>query len=206
MAGGIVSLLVAALLVAEFQRPLNSDSAWLLHLAGRVTRGDRLYVDLLEINPPLVVWIQIPIAFLADRLGLDPISAFRIAVLAWIGLCLVLSARVLRSATVRAQDRRWILLGIVLVALGWTRAHFGEREHIALVALLPYLFATAVAAQGRALRPVLRILVGLVAALGFTIKPHFLLVWVACVLYVAGKRRTAQWTFGVENLAISGFV
>ncbi len=206
VAGGIASLLVGALLVAEFQRPLNSDSAWLLHLAERVVRGDRLYVDLIEINPPLIVWLQIPIVFLAGRLGLDPISAFRIAVLAWIGLCLVLSASVLRSATVRARDRRWILLAIVLVALGWTRAHFGEREHLVLVALLPYLFLTAMVAQGRALLPALRIVVGFVAALGFTLKPHFLLVWIVCLLYVAWKRRTARWLLGVENLTILGFV
>ena len=206
VAGGIFGLLLAALLVAEFQRPLNSDSAWLLHVADRVAQGDRLYVDLIEINPPLVVWLQIPIVSLAGRLGLDPISAFRIAVLAWIGLCLVLSARVLRSGTVRVRDRRWILLAIVMVALGWTRAHFGEREHIALVALLPYLFATAMAEHGRAPRPAIRMIVGLLAALGFTLKPHFLLVWIVCLLYIAWNRRTARSLLAVENLTILAFV
>ncbi len=201
----IICLVLAGLVVAEFQRPLNSDSAWLLHLAGRVARGDRLYHDLVEINPPLVVWLQVPIVFLSDRLGLDPAAGFRIAVLAWIGFCLTLSDQILRSATSRTRDRLWILLATGLVVVGWTRAHFGEREHIALVALLPYLYATGAVAQGRLLRPALRVATGSVAALGFTLKPHFLLVWVACLLYTAWKRRSDRWTFGTENRIVLGF-
>src|SRR4026208_2380402 len=87
VAGSAARLVLAGLLVAEFQRPLNSDSAWLLHLAARVAQGDRLYHDLIEINPPLVVWLQLPIVFLSERLGLDPAISLRIAVLIWIGGC-----------------------------------------------------------------------------------------------------------------------
>src|SRR4026208_2014279 len=174
VAGSAARLVLAGLLVAEFQRPLNSDSAWLLHLAARVAQGDRLYHDLIEINPPLVVWLQLPIVFLSERLGLDPAIALRIAVLIWIGGCLALSGRVLRSTPLPGKDRQWILLAAVMVTLVWTRAHFAARELIALVALLPFLFAAAVVARGGALPTILRIGVGCVAALGFTIKPHFL--------------------------------
>ena len=199
-------MLLTALLVAEFRRPLNSDSAWLLYLARRVVQGDRLYVDLVEINPPLVVWLQLPLIHLAEWLGLDPTTVFRVGVLVWIGSSLVFCARLLRLALPRSQARCWILLAIIVVLLGWTRAHFGEREHLALAALLPYLFATAAAAEGRAPGPSVRVFVGAIAALGLALKPHFLLVWIACLGYVAWKRRGAAWAMGPENLVILGFL
>lgn len=204
--GGTGALLLTALLVAEFRRPLNSDSAWLLYLARRVVQGDRLYVDLVEINPPLVVWLQLPLIHLAEWLGLDPTPVFRAGVLVWIGSSLVLCARLLRLTLPRPQDRFWILLAIIVVLVGWTRAHFGEREHLALAALLPYLFATAAAAQERSPGPSVRLFVGALAALGLALKPHFLLVWIASLGYVAWKRRGGAWAVGPENLVILGFL
>src|SRR3954452_11397596 len=90
------SLLFATLLLAEFRRPLNSDSAWLLYVARRVVQGDRLYIDLIEINPPLIVWLQIPVVALAHAVGSSPATTLRVFVLVWVALSLVLSALALK--------------------------------------------------------------------------------------------------------------
>ena len=203
---GALGILLAALILAEFRRPLNSDSAWLLYLARRVLEGDRLYVELVEINPPLVVWLQLPVVFLARWLGVDPTVVFRVAVFMLIGVCLFLSAQLLRTVTPRTSERRWILLAIVLVLLGWTRAHFGQREHIALAAILPYLLASAAAAQGHVLGPPLGVTVAAIAAIGFAMKPHFVLVWMAALAYVTWRRRDTTWTMGLENRVVLGIL
>jgi hypothetical protein len=165
-------------------------------------QGDRLYVDLVEINPPLVVWLQLPIVFLARWLGIDPTTAFRVAVLVLIGLCLVLCVRLLRAVTPRPWDRDWVLVAMLAVLLGWTRAHFGEREHIALAAMLPYFIASAAAARGHPPESVIGLAVGAVASIGFGMKPHFLLVWLAVFAYVAWSRRGTRWTIGIENWVV----
>jgi hypothetical protein len=167
-----------------------------------VLRGDRLYVDLVEINPPLVVWLQLPIVLLSGWFGADPTTAFRLAVLALITLCLLLCARLLQSVTSRRPERRWLLLAILVVLLGWTRAHFGEREHIALAAILPYLFAAAAVAQGCTIPAPLGLAVGATASIGFGMKPHFLLVWLVAVAYVKWRRRDTRWRIGLEDSTI----
>jgi hypothetical protein len=88
------------------------------------------------------------------------------------------------------------------VLLGWTRAHFGEREHIALAAMLPYFCASAAVARGQAPGSVIGLAVGAIASIGFGIKPHFLLVWLAVLAYVAWSRRATRWTIGIENWVI----
>jgi hypothetical protein len=48
---------VAALaLLAELARPANPDLAGFMYCADRVLHGERLYVDLLESNPPAVIF------------------------------------------------------------------------------------------------------------------------------------------------------
>src|ERR1700754_3045685 len=67
-------LLLAVLgfvLFIMLRSPLKDDIAWLLYVARRWLAGRELYVDVVEVNPPLIVWISaIPIQ-LASALGID---------------------------------------------------------------------------------------------------------------------------------------
>ena len=63
--GSMLVLLVTAglMLFAAMRTPLKDDIAWLLYVARRWMAGRELYVDLVEVNPPLIVWLSaIPIS------------------------------------------------------------------------------------------------------------------------------------------------
>src|SRR3954447_10408074 len=66
-------LLLAVVVIVLFtmlRSPLKDDIAWLLYVARRWLAGRELYVDVVEVNPPLIVWISaIPIQ-LASALGI----------------------------------------------------------------------------------------------------------------------------------------
>src|SRR5580692_11676174 len=50
-------------LFAALRSPLKDDIAWLLYVAHRWMAGRELYVDLIEVNPPLIIWISaVPLA------------------------------------------------------------------------------------------------------------------------------------------------
>src|SRR5580698_2972512 len=54
-------LLIGVLTVVMFaalRSPLKDDIAWLLYVARRWMAGRTLYVDVVEVNPPLIVWIS----------------------------------------------------------------------------------------------------------------------------------------------------
>jgi len=57
---GIGGLAVAA----ELTRPVNPDIALFLYDAGRVLDGAQLYRDVVEINPPLIVVLNMPVVLL----------------------------------------------------------------------------------------------------------------------------------------------
>lgn len=55
----LVPLLVALgfVLFTTLGSPLKDDIAWLLYVARQWLAGRQLYVDLVEVNPPMIVWI-----------------------------------------------------------------------------------------------------------------------------------------------------
>src|SRR5260370_3094688 len=74
---GMASLAVlgAALvfvMVTATLSPLKDDVAWLLYVARKWLGGQRLYEDLVEVNPPLIIWIYAVPAWLAANLGAAP--------------------------------------------------------------------------------------------------------------------------------------
>src|ERR1700716_2170168 len=67
----IALVFVVAILLRQVV-PLNTDVSWLLVIGERVLDGQRLYVDIVEINPPMAVMAYLPGIALARALGLDP--------------------------------------------------------------------------------------------------------------------------------------
>jgi hypothetical protein len=45
-------------LVVEINVPLKDDVAWLLHVASNWIDSHRLYVSLIELNPPPIIWLS----------------------------------------------------------------------------------------------------------------------------------------------------
>src|SRR5258708_4348368 len=58
------------------RQPFAGDVAGILDFAVRMVAGDRLYVDLVDVNPPLIFWLNLAPAWVADRLALDPAVVF----------------------------------------------------------------------------------------------------------------------------------
>ena len=61
VAAATMLLLLVTLGVVMFtvlRLPLKDDVAWLLYVARRWLAGRELYTDLVEVNPPLIVWIS----------------------------------------------------------------------------------------------------------------------------------------------------
>src|ERR1700722_11846083 len=54
---------LTVVMFAALRSPLKDDIAWLLYVARRWMAGRELYVDVIEVNPPLIVWLSaIPLA------------------------------------------------------------------------------------------------------------------------------------------------
>ena len=66
----IVLLLFAVQGVIRFGAQINHDTAWFIHIANGLLDGKRLYVDFVEVNPPLAIWLIVPSTALARLCGI----------------------------------------------------------------------------------------------------------------------------------------
>jgi hypothetical protein len=191
------------------------DVSWLLITGERVLHGQRLYSQVIEVNPPLSVLLYEPAVILSDWLGLKPEPV--VGVLCTLGVLasLGLSGAVLKPLIGDDPARRWKLAAAGAFALCVLPAvAFGEREHIAVMALLPFVAATILRGEGRSLRWMLAIPVGLALGLAISIKPHFAAIaalpalwamlrarrvrpWAQAELWVAAAIFVGYWTWAV---------
>ena len=93
--GGLAALIGLA---GEWRRPLNGDAAYLLDAARRMREGAGLYRDLLDLNPPFIFWLNVPVVAVGEAVGIGPVPAFRLAVVAAIALGGWLSWRLLAAS------------------------------------------------------------------------------------------------------------
>lgn len=172
----VVAALVAAILMQSLWIPVDADVSWLITLSERVLGGERLYVDLLEANPPASVWLYLPQVWLAQWLSIRPepvvVGSAMAAALVSIRCTLVLSARLPHPP--RAD---WLAAGLALILLVLPGGLFAQREHYALILALPALAAVALLCDGRKLPAQTAALAGLAAGAVVVIKPPFALVF-----------------------------
>lgn len=187
-----VVLLIGAIPV--FQSMINHDVAWILYIADRVLHGSTLYKDIVEINPPLIVWLNIPIVALAHLVGASSIVVFRVVVLALIAGSLALSVRIIGPLN-GADGADWVimLLAACFALVAFPGYDFGQREHLLLILALPYVLLTVARARGRVPTAALAIGVGIAAGVGLAIKPFFLTLWIGLIAYAWATEKRLPW-------------
>jgi hypothetical protein len=170
-------LLCAAVVCPAY---VNHDAAWYLHMARVMLDGGTIYRDVVDTNPPLIVFLTVPPVWLA-RLGVSATAAFKAYVFCAAFLSLFLSARLARRVWSGASDlsRGVFVSALVFVALPFVKADFGQREHFLILLTLPYVLAALAWTANAPLAGGAGVLSGIAGGLGFAMKPHYLLAWVA---------------------------
>lgn len=202
-----ITLLIALGLAAEFRSYASPDTGFLLDEAARVLDGSRLYVDLIDMNPPLIVVLNMAAVWLARWLGVSEILMYRLGCTAGLLVTLTLSLWLLRRLLPdHLVLRRVIALLLAFVLFDLPGHDFGEREHLLLMSAVPYLLLAAARAAGREIPAPQAGLIGLLAGIGLSIKPHFLLLWVAIEAYLRLRRRISPIAITPEAGALAGFL
>ncbi len=176
-------------------RPINLDAGWFLYLARRWLGGARLYVDYIDPNPPLVVFLSAPAALLDGLFGVSAAGWFDAAVAVAALLSAATATALLRRLLERKSEARFLGLLALFLLLALPQGDFGQREHLMFLAVLPYLVLAAGRAGGPArigVRTTWLAAIGAVAGVGFALKPHFLPALLLVELYVAAVHRSRR--------------
>ncbi len=179
-AGSVVllSAVLALVLFATMRTPLKDDIAWLLYVARRWMAGRALYVDVVEVNPPLIVWISaIPIQ-IGGWFGIDPQRIAMPFFIAEVMGCALWTSMLLRARGGLFADTVPVFAVIGTVMLVVPAADLGQREHLLVAAMLPYLVLFAGSLDGRAPKLSSSIVAGVLAGIGCALKPRYAGVFV----------------------------
>src|SRR5438874_6411370 len=190
LAIGFAAAVITAL-VQSFLVPIDCDVSWLITVNEKVLAGQRLYVDIIEVNPPASIWLYTPFVWLAHQLQLRPEA---VIVAAFIAGALATSALALRiSAHLRRPPNPLIFFALLcFVELLLPLGTFAQREHAAILLAAPALTALAVLAEKGVLSLSSRVIAGLAAGLVIAIKPHFALAVVPAVVLAAWQARAVR--------------
>jgi len=202
--------LAALSLAAVGPAYVNHDAAWYLYMVDRWIHGAHLYRDVIDTNPPLIIWLSTPPALVALA-GWSPLTAFKIYLFTIAAATAIASRRIVSCS----EPQRGAIVGatVLFLCLPFVKEDFGQREHFAVLLTLPYMLMAAGSAvfsrRGQ-------VLTGIAGGLGFAIKPHFLVAWIAievCAIAYEGwpRARRAQplaaaATFAAYGIAVALFL
>ncbi len=183
-----------------------TDTSWLITVCERVLAGEKLYVDLIETNPPFSVWLYMPPVALAQLLGVAP----EILVHGWTYLAAIVGLGFAGVIVRRAgfpEGRALFRLAPVFYALLVIMPGnaFSQREHIAMALFLPLLALTAWRARGEASAAPpagIAVLAGLCGSVLVLVKPYYALMVLMPALLVVIRQRSLRPLFAPEYWTI----
>ncbi len=184
-----VAAAAVAIAIQSLWLPLDADISWLLTVSEQIGSGDRLYVDIVEVNPPASIWLYLPLVRMAHLIGIRP-EAMVVAAFAAAGVASVLATVRLSSRLDDSPSAPVTAAAASFVALLLPMGLFAQREHAALLLALPALAAVALVADGKPLPTRVSTATGIAAGLIVVLKPFFLVTVIAPALYAAWKRRS----------------
>lgn len=192
----LLSAIFVSAAILQSTLVFNWDNSQILYATKLFLHGGSYVHDFFIPNPPLIFYLYSPTVLLSELLGLNIIIIFRIyifilAIFSFY-LCAILSKNIFKP-----QDKslsKGFLLSIAFIYFILPMHEFGQRDTLLLLLTLPYGLATATRLEGNKLKPIIAFSVGILAAFGFLIKPHFFLTLIIIeTYYLINRGRVLPW-------------
>lgn len=166
--------------IANTQLLMSADYAWLTTAVQRMAAGETIYTDFYETNPPLIFWLHLIPAYAVAITGIAAQTLFPIFLIALAGGSLWLVwGEIRRHPILSPPDFGSIVFAALAQGVfGWSFLFFGQREHLFWILVMPYIVQTS-ALVPESKWSIRQFLIALMAGMAFSLKPYFVLIWVA---------------------------
>lgn len=176
----LIAFTATSILFMQSFGSINSDVSFLTWTARQVMGAPVFGVDIYEVNPPLAFLIYAPAAFLG------PLVEYDLAIKLWITSLACLSVAMFWNSC-DVQMRLPLTVALALITAFLLPSGFGQREQIAFLLTAPYAAGSSRNRGGA-------VISGVMAAIGFCIKPYFLIP--LALIFITRRR------IGMEERAI----
>lgn len=204
---GLVMVLTLTMIMLTPLR-IHMDNILYIIIGRLILEGNVPYVDFIEVNPPLIYYINVIPNLVARLLSVNPIPVFSLLVLGLVVWSILAIVRLLTNHQdpVEKTIVAAIAFAIALSSLRlWFNGDYGQREHLFITLFLPIFVLRWQRYRGQACKPAEAVLIGVMGSLGACIKPHFLLMPVAVEVYWLLKYRNPRHLFSPEMIGFISF-
>jgi len=162
----------------QLQFYMGWDISWGLHESKKLLTGGTYGKDFFEQSPPMFLYLYSPSILISSFFKLNLAILFKIYIYLLCGISLLLCDTINKKIFPQQDNpiRFLFLLALTTVFLfipfGFD---FGQREHIMLVLVMPYLLTVVLRLKNESLNLRFLIVIGCLSGLGFAIKPFFLI-------------------------------
>jgi hypothetical protein len=225
----ILVALAGVMRIALRPAQIQHDVAMYLQAGQLLLRGQRPYVDFVDLNPPLIIYLSAIPAAVARGLGTHVVPTAMLLVACAASLSLFFTRRILVGAFEEA-GADGLLADLAVLALAyaffWIDApelidvpypgnappdprlseFFGQREHLFMLAAAPFVALRFRRWEGGAIGVWTAVVVGGAASLFTCLKPQFLLVIVPFEIALFASKRKLEALRAPELAAFSSVV
>jgi hypothetical protein len=190
---------------------LNEDVLCLLNGAKILMSGGGYVSDFLETNPPLIMYMSMPVLWCAKWFHADITFIYRLYVILLSFFSVLCSYFMLKK--IFKSENVFVYSTCIILVLSYLilpAKDFGQREHFYMILFFPYLFAVIARSQQQKIHPLFSVLIGTMAALGIGLKPFFLVPLILIELYLMKSQRSLKTVLRIEAfvcaILLTGYV
>ena len=188
----ILFIATVGLFVFRLSKITNHDVGYFIYKASLILKGQSLYTDFIDLNPPMTWGLNILSQLLFTPLSINLEVSW---ILFWCCVfftTLLLSFYIMRDfLTHRAS---LVFLCFLFLVFGFLYPYsFAQREHFFTLFCMPYIFLFIKSQQGLPSGHILSIAVGFLCFLGIAIKPYFYILLLCMLVY--NRINTKSWGF-----------
>ena len=186
---------------------LYEDSAVITHTAAQMLQGQLYAREIFEPNPPLIFYLHMPPILLSNLMRIRLIYSLPLYMLSLI----VFSVTCSRYLFEKLFQNNVLFVytttfAFALILLFLPVSAFGEREHFLLILTTPYILLTACRLDNRVINKSVAILIGIMAGIGFSIKPFFLLSLLLIELLLVIRQKSLWGWVRIESVFAVCFI
>ncbi len=196
----IAIIALAYALILQFGTSLNHDAAWHMQTSLMWLEGGQIGKDVVDFNPPMTLWISSIPSLLHVWTGLSPALLLKAYVFVLLAISFFFSWIVLHSAF--SMSKYVFLACFICIMVLYPGYHFGQREHLSLVLVLPYLLLSATFPNDRP-GGAICIVAGMLAVFGVGIKPYFVILPMLTELTVSLRTRKVTNFLRIETILLA---
>ena len=184
---------------------LNWDVSWLLYATKKSIAGGTYAHDFFDINPPMILYLYTPPVIVAKIFDLNIIMLFRLYIYGLALISFLMTVKI-ASSLFRQKDELGyytFLFSYVVVITILPIHEFGQREHLLVILSAPYFLLAAARLQNQCVSFRYCILIGLLAGLGFSIKPYFFAAFILIEIYISLYKKSILTWFRPETITLT---